>query len=215
MMKRIALLWVVLIVAGGCASTSAPLRSDDPRFPTVSFLKEHDGVPLGQSVLVAEAVTATSPVGVRPPLPVRPESLWHYAMRYGGGGNDCPQGQLDSDCAHFQAHCLAAAGIRVDHPTAVCKAGLTLRVKDLAIAFDNASRRYGNVTKFTDYRLAKRGDYCFLPREANGNVHDHLMLLAAAPDAEGARVYSHTNNRNGNYVRFSTESCLFYRIEER
>jgi hypothetical protein len=215
MVKRIALLWVVLIVVGGCASTSAPLRPDDPRFPTVSFLKEHDGVPLGESMLAAGPVATTSPSGVRPVLAVRSEQLWRYAMRYGGGGNDCPEGQLDSDCAHFQAHCLAAAGIRVDRPTAVCKVGLTLRVKDLAIAFDNASRRYDNVKKFTDYRLAQRGDYCFLPRAANGNVHDHLMLLAATPDAEGARVYSHTNNRNGNYVRFSTESCLFYRIEGR
>ena len=150
----------------------------------------------------------------RPVLPIRSDELWQYAVRYSPGGNDCPRGELKCGLRrHFQAHCLAAAGIRVAYPTAVCDSGLAIRVHDLAIAFDNASMRYINVKKIRDYRQARRGNWCFLPREANVNPHDHLMLLAAAPEPNGARVYSHTNNRTGDFVPFDAESCLYYRIE--
>ncbi|MFI5403563.1 MAG: hypothetical protein ACHQ1G_11550 [Planctomycetota bacterium] len=203
-MRRV-LLWALVGVAGACATARPPPTPDQPEFPTVQFLRDHEDAALGASTLAGPTDAAR--------LPFSSAGLWTYVLRFSEGGNDCPDGQLDSDCAHFQAHALAAAGIRVEHPTATCRAGLTVRVKDLAIAFDNASRRYANVKKFRSYRLARRGDFCFLPR-ADKAPHDHMMLLAAEPDEEGARVYSHTNNRVGTYVEFGTSSCLFFRIEE-
>ena len=213
-MGRILLILFVCIALTGCAGPpAAPVDARDPHFPTVSFLQAHDHSRLDDCVLVSES-SATRPIQVPEILPIRFDQLWEYARRYSAGGNDCPQGQLNSDCAHFQAHCLAAAGIRVGGATATCEAGLTLRVRDLAIAFDNASVRYANVKKIRDYQAARRGDWCFLPREANpGGRHDHLMLLAAAPEQDGARVYSHTNNRTGDFVPFDAEDCLYYRIE--
>jgi hypothetical protein len=212
---RRQLLVLFCLLAVGCAVPAERLAPSNPLFPTVSYLKAHDNARLDECVLVSTVGPTTEPKDARPILQIRFDQLWQYAMRYSPGGNDCPQGALKSDCAHFQAHCLAAAGIRIAYPTAVCESGLTIRVRDLAIAFDNASMRYVNVKKIQNYREARRGDWCFLPREANdGNPHDHLMLLAAAPDAGGARVYSHTNNRTGDYVPFDAESCLYYRIEE-
>jgi len=213
-MFRRQLMLLLCVVAAGCASPAA-LSPTSPLFPTVSYLKSHDDAQLDQCILVS-GLTPTSMPTTRPAiLPFRSDGLWDYATHYAPGGNDCPQGQLKSDCAHFQAHCMAAAGVRVAFPTAVCDSGLTIRVRDLAIAFDNASARYANVLKIRDYRQARRGDWCFLPRESNdGNPHDHLMLLADAPQSHGARVYSHTNNRIGNFVPFDAENCLYYRIKE-
>jgi hypothetical protein len=213
MMKR-QLLLLLCLFAVGCAIPAEPLTPSNPLFPTVSYLKEHDNARLDQCVLVSTVMFPADSVDARPVLPIRSDELRQYALRYSPGGNDCSQGELRSDCAHFQAHCLAAGGIRVAYPTAVCDSGLTIRVRDLAIAFDNASMRYVNVKKIRDYREARRGDWCFLPREANVNPHDHLMLLAAAPEPNGARIYSHTNNRTGNFAPFDAESCLYYRIEE-
>jgi hypothetical protein len=215
--RYLVLLLVACLLDGGCAAQQTPsaveLGPRDPHFPTVSYLKAHDDARLDECLLAP--LDGSAPLGGAAVLQIHFDDLWRYANHYARHGNDCPQGQLESDCAHFQAHCLAAAGIRVDRPTATCAAGLTLRVRDLAIAFDNASVQYANVKKIRDYRQARRGDWCFLPRESNGgNPHDHMMLLAAAPDENGAPVYSHTNNRNGVYIPFDATSCLYYRIED-
>jgi hypothetical protein len=209
MLKRILLILCFVLLDGTGCATAPPIRPDDPEFPTVEYLKEHNGMVIGQSVLAPRDGESAGAF-----LPFRMERVWNYAARYADGGNNCAQGQLASDCAHFQAHALAAAGVKVLQPSAVCDAGFTLRVRDLAIAFDNASRRYQNVKKFSDYHQARRGDYCFLPRSGTW-AHDHLMLLAAVPQEYGAKVYSHTNNRHGAYVPFDVPSCLFYRIEDR
>lgn len=200
--------WLGWIVVGltGCAQPHA-IGPNDPAFSTVGFLKSHDAQTLSDSILIADKPSPDI-------LHFKIEKVWNYVHQYAPGGNDCPQGQFDSDCAHFQSHALAAAGIRITHPTATCSQGLSLRVKDLAIAFDNASERYKNVTKFTDYRQARRGDYCFLPR-IEGAINDHMMLLEDTPDPQGARVWSHTNNRIGTHAPFDPSRCVFYRIEDR
>jgi hypothetical protein len=214
MRNRIGLLLIAATaLLTGCAQPRA-LGPNDPGFSTVEFLKERDAAPLSQMVLVPSATTIPASPDDRPVLPYRAEKVWAYVIRYAPGGNDCPEGQYDSDCAHFQSHALAAAGIKIDAPTAVCKAGLGVRVKDLAMAFDNASRRYENVKKFSDYHQARRGDFCFLPRMP-GALNDHMMLLAATPDEEGAFVWSHTNNRTGTHAPFDPTRCVFYRIEDR
>lgn len=214
---RFGLLFLILQAGAGCGAVAPPPQPGSPQFPNVSYLRAHDASRLDRCVLVSATGATTAPSGGTGAevLPIRFDALWAYATRYGRGGNDCPAGSLGSDCAHFQAHCLAAAGVRVAYPSAACDVGMTIRVRDLAIAFDNASLRYANVGKIRDYRLARRGDWCFLPRESNlGNPHDHLMLLAAAPSEEGACVYSHTNNRDGGFVRFDAARCLYFRIEE-
>jgi hypothetical protein len=204
------LIWVILAVTG-CAQQHALLQ-DDPAFSTVAFLREHTAVELSQkTVLIAKKANNQASPAV---LPFKIQPVWQYVFQYGPHGNDCPQGQFDSDCAHFQSHALWAAGIRVDQPSAACASGLSLRVKDLALAFDNASRRYENVHKFIDYHLARRGDYCFLPRVEGAN-NDHMMLLAATPDPTGALVWSHTNNRLGTHAPFDPARCVFYRIDDR
>ena len=206
-MIRISGLILAAIVLTGCAPTRPP-GPDDREFSTVAFLKEHDGAALSKMVLVADGASAGKV------LPYQSARVWAYVTRYGPGGNDCPEGQYDSDCAHFQSHALAAAGIKVSAPSAMCVMKLSIRVKDLAMAFDNASRQYQNVKKFGDYREARRGDYCFLPRIVGG-INDHMMLLAATPDPQGALVWSHTNNRTGTHAPFDPERCMFYRIEDR
>ena len=211
----LALLSVVAILTGCAHSRPAEPAS---RPSTVEYLMGHGGSGLSPIVLVGApgATTVASPPGQsrRPSLAFKSERMWQYVLSYGREGNDCPDGQFDSDCAHFQSHALAAAGVRVDHPSAACRLGLAIRVADLAIAFDNASARYENVTKFSDYRQAQRGDFCFLARPTGGKS-DHMMFLAATPDPEGALVYSHTNNRYGTKAPFDPTRCVFYRIEDR
>jgi hypothetical protein len=214
MARQVLGLLSVVVMLTGCAQTRP---AEAPRPSTVEYLMGHDASGLSPMVLVGEAgeAPAAPPAGQsRPSLAFQSERMWRYVLRYGREGNDCPDGQFDSDCAHFQSHALAAGGVRVDHPSAACVGGMSIRVKDLAIAFDNAAGRYENVKKFSDYRQARRGDFCFLARPAGGKS-DHMMFLAATPDPEGALVYSHTNNRYGTKAPFDPTRCVFYRIEDR
>lgn len=204
------LLVCILCAATGCTQRYARPQ-DDPAFSTVAFLRDHSARELSGLMLVANT---NHDINTPKILPFKIQNVWEYVQKYGSHGNDCPQGQFDSDCAHFQSHALWAAGIRVDQPSAACASGLSLRVKDLAMAFDNASQRYQNVHKFIDYHLARRGDYCFLPRVEGAN-NDHMMLLAATPDPTGALVWSHTNNRLGTHAPFDPARCVFYRIDDR
>lgn len=208
---------ILAILLTGCASREpAP---GDKGFSTVRYLMTRSATGLSDACLVPHPPTVPLPAKTResslgPHLPFNPAAHWSYIEKYCAGGNDCPRGEYESDCAHFQAHALTAAGVTVSSPSAACEIGNAIRVKDLAIAFDNASIRYANVWKFHDWRLARRGDFCFLARSGSGN--DHLMLLAATPTADdGAVVYAHTNHRQGTFVNFDLDACVFYRIVPR
>jgi hypothetical protein len=209
LLRQLLLVWT-LVALTGCAQRYARPQ-DDPAFSTVGFLRDHSASQLSGLMLVAHGRNDKNSSNI---LPFKIQPVWEYVQKYGPHGNNCPQGQFDSDCAHFQSHALWAAGIRVDQPSAACVSGLSLRVKDLAMAFDNSSKRYENVHKFTNYHQARRGDYCFLPRIEGAN-NDHMMLLAATPDADGALVWSHTNNRLGTHAPFDPARCVFYRIDDR
>jgi len=207
MIMRTSGLILFASLLAGCSHAPQP---GDPEFSTVGFLKDHDATKLSDIVLIPESAEAINGKS----LPFNSKSMWVYVTRYAPTGNDCPDGQFDSDCDNFQSHALAAAGIKINKPSAACTKGMSIRVKDLALAFDNASRRYHNIIKFTDYHQAKRGDFCFLPR-IPGGINDHMMLLDATPDPQGAFVWSHTNNRIGTHAPFDPARCVFYRIQDK
>jgi hypothetical protein len=153
-----------------------------------------------------------------PTLPFSLEPLFAYVENYCHGGNDCPDGQFDSDCTHFLCHALATGGLQISNTSASCRSGLCIRVNDFAAAFDNATRTYTNVHKLAGYEVARRGDFCFIPSWFPLRK-DHAMFLAAPPQqdanpqATGAAVYAHTNSHCGEFNVFDVTACVYYRID--
>jgi hypothetical protein len=114
-------------------------------------------------------------------------------------------------------HVLKTGGATVRGAGAHCKSNLCIRVRKLADWFSNATGRYANVRKLGGWQEARPGDFCFLQatiRGQNSTRPYHVMLLAEAPKANGARVYAHQNNRCNEFVEFDTSACVYYRIDQ-
>jgi GH24 family phage-related lysozyme (muramidase) len=148
-------------------------------------------------------------------LPYDSSKALAYAAKWCKTGNDCNDGQFKepdgTDCTHFVCHALAAAGVKVDNVDPLCKSGLCIRVKQLAPAFFNATKKYSNVKQVAK-EDARPGDFVF--RISLFGSKSHVMILAAKPDAKGAKVYGHDNNRCAEYVEFDLDDCKYYRIED-
>jgi hypothetical protein len=171
------------------------------------------------AVTCAVAVPALS--GDNEKLPFKSADAFAYAEKWCGAGNDCPAGQYNdrnnTDCTHFISHVLKAGGVSVTGSEAKCDSGLCIRVRELAVWFSNGTAKYSNVKKLNGWRDAKRGDFCFLQATLFGlNLGQkyHVMLLAEASRANGAKVYGHENNRCGEFTEFDVDDCVYYRIEE-
>lgn len=138
-----------------------------------------------------------------------------YVRKWCKSGNDCNDGQfkepVGTDCTHFISHALAAGGIKVANVEALCTSGLCIRVKQLAPAFFNAAKVYANVKQVSKSE-AQAGDFVF--RVSFFGRKSHVMMLASKPDAAGAEIYGHDNNRCGQYVQFDLDDCKYYRIED-
>jgi hypothetical protein len=135
-----------------------------------------------------------------------------YYEQYCVEGNDCPDGQFDSDCTHFASHGLSKSAIIVDLPSATCTNGVCIRVAELAAAFKNSSNKYQNVKRIDDITQSREGDFCFVISWF-GLSKDHVMILADTIASNGGRVYGHTNNRCGQQVDLSNQTLVVYRIE--
>ena len=128
------------------------------------------------------------------------------------GGNDCPDGEFDSDCTHFIAHGLSKTKIIVNLPTSMCTNGVCIRVAELAAAFKNSTAKYSNVKKIDDLSKTKEGDFCFVTSWF-GLSTDHVMSLADAVSATGGKVWGHTNSRCAAPVDLTGQTLVVYRIE--
>jgi hypothetical protein len=171
-------------------------------------------------VLLIAAVPASSEQGSGK-LPYKSTNAFAYAKRWCGGGNDCRSSQYKDpnnfDCTHFMSHVLNAGGVKVIGSGAHCESNLCIRVKELADWFSSASAKYTNVRKLEGWQDARRGDFCFLQATIRGQNLSrpyHVMLLTAAPKANGAKVFAHENNHCDEFVEFKTSECVYYWIEE-
>ncbi|MCK6685958.1 MAG: hypothetical protein L6R30_26480 [Thermoanaerobaculia bacterium] len=111
-------------------------------------------------------------------LPYNSARVLSYAQTYCRTGNDCPDNMFALDCTHFLCHSLAATGVLVTNPSAMCQRKLCIRVNDLAAAFNNSVGRFSNVLRISTHAQTRRGDYCFIPSWF-GLSKEHGMLLAS------------------------------------
>ncbi|WP_149498984.1 amidase domain-containing protein [Roseiconus lacunae] len=138
-----------------------------------------------------------------------------YYKKFCKQGNDCPDGEFmppkGTDCTHFICHGLKEGGVMVDSTEVECQSKCCIRVKELAAAFYNATKKYSNVkqVKIAD---AKAGDFIF--RVSLFGSKNHVMMLNGQPDKKGAKIFGHANNRCGEYVEFDVNDCKAYRISD-
>ncbi|WP_143748846.1 hypothetical protein [Mesorhizobium sophorae] len=135
-----------------------------------------------------------------------------YYTQFCRSGNDCDDGQFDSDCTHFMCHGLYKSSVTVNIPAATCASGLCVRVAELAAAFKNSVKKYSNVRRISALADTREGDYCFVVSWF-GLSKDHAMALAGSITADGGNIYGHTANRCGEYVKLTGQDIVVYRIE--
>jgi len=153
-----------------------------------------------------------------------------YAIKFCRGGNDCPDGQFyppaisddfpyislhNTDCCHFIAHVFYAGGLKVPGTARSCAKSLVVRAKELLPWLENAARTTANVKKLAGWQVAAEGDIVIQTKpDQGGPVPSHVMMVSGSVQADGARVFGHTNNRCGDeFVVFDATSAWFFRIE--
>ena len=191
-MVRCLVLFATMLAANGCFGIQPKmLVAQEPILAPVSDVVRSDVLPFNSSKTLA------------------------YLKKWCKTGNDCKDGQFDkpkwTDCTHFVCHALSDGGVKVINVEPLCQSGLCIRVKQLAPALFNAAEKYSNVFQVATAD-AKAGDIVF--RVSFFGSKSHVMILADKPDAKGAKVYGHQNNRCGEYVEFDLDDCKFYRIED-
>lgn len=173
------------------------------------------GVVFANTVFADDPILApASAASQKKELPYDSAKVLAYMEKYCNEGNDCPDGEYTppngTDCTHVICHGLLDGGVKVENIEAECKSHCCIRVKELAAAFFNATKKYSNV-KQIELGDAKAGDFIFRTRSFGRK--GHVMMLNGKPDNKGAKIFGHANNRCGERVEFDTDDCKIYRIE--
>jgi hypothetical protein len=187
-------------------------RSESPR-STVEYTLNAELENLSRIILVPLASYFRVPKTLPASLPFSNGPAMDYAKTFCGGGNDCPDGDYLSDCAHFISHILAAGGAILSGPCHVCSKGLATSAVELHSAFINASEIYPNVHVHKSAE-AQAGDFCFWLKNL-GSKENHAFLLSGALETGGGGpAYAHTAYRCNTHSPFVADECVFYTIDD-